>query len=109
MGMCHFLRIRTYDREQEHINKARDMFERLIEKFPDDEYAYNARKNLRKCLTFLAQYELYVGNYYLKRSKYISALQRFTYAIENFPDMGHYHEALEKIGECRQKIAEAES
>jgi hypothetical protein len=22
--------------------------------------------------------------------------------------MGHYHEALEKISECRQKIAEAE-
>lgn len=109
MGMCHFLRIRSHDREQEHINKARIMFERLIDKFPDDEYSFSARKNLRKCLTYLAEYELYVGNYYFKRRKYISALQRFTYAIENFPDMGHYHEALEKISECRQKIAEAES
>lgn len=109
MGMCHFSRIRGHDREQEHINKAREMFERLIKKFPDDEYAYSARKNLRKCLTYLAQYEIYVGNFYFKTGKYTSALQRFTYAIENFPDMGHYHEALEKISKCRQKLAKAES
>ena len=30
MGMCHFVRIKTFDREQEHINMAREMFDRLI-------------------------------------------------------------------------------
>ncbi|MFC1495754.1 outer membrane protein assembly factor BamD [Thermodesulfobacteriota bacterium] len=107
MGMCHFTRIRSHDQEQEHINKAREMFDRLIKKFPDDEYAYSARKNLRKCLTYLVRYEISVGNFYFKQGRYISALERFTYAIENFPDMGHYHEALENISKCRQKLAEA--
>ena len=105
MGMCNFVRIRGFDREQEHINKAREMFERLITKYPDNEYSYTARKNLRKCLAFLAQYELSVGNFYFKQGSYISALERFTYAIKNFPDMGHYHEALENISKCKQKLA----
>ncbi len=109
MGMCHFVRITSFDREQEHINKAREMFENLIQRFPDNEYAYSARKNLRKCLTYLASYEIYVGNFYLKQRRYISALERFTYSIKNFPDMGHYHEALEKIRECKQKLDETKS
>jgi len=109
MGMCHFVRIRSYDREQEHINKAREMFENLIKRFPDDDYAYRARKNLRKCLTDLARYEIYVGNFYFKQGRYVSALERFTYSIKNFPDMGHYHEALEKISKCKQKLAETKS
>jgi outer membrane protein assembly factor BamD len=106
MGMCHFVRIKGYDREQEHINTAREMFERLIKEYPNDEYSYTARKNLRKCLSYLAQYEISVGNFYFKMGKYVSALERFTYSIENFPDMGHYHEALENISKCRKKIAE---
>lgn len=106
MGMCHFVRIKTHDREQGHINTAREMFERLIKEYPGNEYSYSARKNLRKCLTYLARYEISVGNFYFKQGKYISALERFTYSIKNFPDMGHYYEALENISKCRKKIAE---
>jgi outer membrane protein assembly factor BamD (BamD/ComL family) len=45
-----------------------------------------------------------VGNFYFKQRKYVSALERYTYAIEKFPDMGHYHEALENISKCKQKL-----
>lgn len=105
-GMCYFVQIRSYDREQELIIKASQMFQRLIQKYPDDEYANKAKKNLRKCLAYMAQYEVYVGNFYFKMGKYQSALDRYIYSIKKYPDMGHYHEALENIARCRQKLAE---
>jgi len=105
-GMCHFVQIRSFDREQDHINNARYMFALLIKKYPDDEYANMARKNLRKSISYLAKYEVYVGDFYFKQGKYISALERYTYAIKNFPDMGHYHEVLESMSKCKQKLAE---
>jgi len=104
-GMCHFQQVRSKDREQVHSLKAKGEFERLINRFPKHEYADRARKNLRQCLIYLAEYEVYVGHFYFKKGFYRAALARYTYAIENYPDLGQYHEALESIAKCKQKLA----
>ena len=101
-GMCHFDQITTTDREQLHTQKAKDEFERLIARFPREEYANMARKNLRKCYIYLAEYEIYVGHYYFKRGYYRAALARYTYVIRNYPDMGQYHVALDYISKCKE-------
>jgi outer membrane protein assembly factor BamD len=75
-GMCHFDRITTTDREQMHTQKAREEFERLVARFPREDYANMARKHLRKCYMYMAEYELYVGHYYYKRGYYRAALNR---------------------------------
>ena len=104
-GMCHFDQIRTIDRDQSHTLKAKEEFERLISRFSKDEYANRARKNLRKCLISLAEYELYVGRFYYKKGEYHAALGRFTYIIRNYPDTGQYNEAIEYISRCKEKLA----
>jgi outer membrane protein assembly factor BamD len=105
-GMCHFLQMKTNDREQSHTLSAREEFERVIKRFPRDDHANRARKNLSVCLVFLAEYELKVGHFYFKMGKYRAALARYSYVIHTYPDMGQYHEALEYIGKCKKKIAE---
>ena len=105
-GMCHFLQITTVDRDQSHTLKAKEDFERLIRKFPRDDYAGRARKKIRRCLIYLAEYELYIGHYYYNMGKYKTALSRYSHIIQNYPDMGQYHEAIEYIGKCKQKISE---
>ena len=104
-GMCHFAQIRSIDREQVHTSKAREEFERLVRLFQRDEHADKARKNLRKCLIFLAEYELYVGRFYYRKGEYRAALGRFTYIIQNYPDTGQYNEAIEYISKCKEKLA----
>jgi len=104
-GMCQFQQVRTKDREQAHTFKAKGEFERLINRFPKNDFADRARKNLRQCLIYLAEYEVYVGHFYFQKGFYRAALARYTYAIENYPDLGHYHEALESIAKCKQKLA----
>ncbi len=107
-GMCHFRQVKSIDRDQSHTLKAKEEFERLIKRFPREDYANNARKNIRECLIYLAEYELYVGNFYFKMGKYEAALDRYTYLINNYPDMGQYHEALERISRCKEKLAQEE-
>jgi outer membrane protein assembly factor BamD len=108
-GMCHFSQMKSIDREQVHTLNAKQQFERLVRRFPRDDYANRARRNIRKCLIFLAEYELYVGHFYFKKGKYRAALGRYTYIIEHYPDMGQYHEAIEYISKCKQKLAEEEA
>ncbi len=94
------------DREQTHVIKARLDFERLIRRFPEDAYSIKARKHLRQCLIYLSEYELSVAHFYFKMGKYRPALDRYKNLIEYYPDMGHYHEALEYIGKCNEMIAQ---
>jgi outer membrane protein assembly factor BamD len=104
-GMCNFEQIKTIDREQVHTLKAKETFERLVRQFPRSEYATRARKNLRTCIISLAEYELYVGNFYYKKGFYRAALGRFNYILQNYPDMGQYHEAMEKIRIIKEKLS----
>jgi len=105
-GMCSFRQVTAIDRDQSFTLKAKEEFERLAKRFPRSEYANRARKNIRECLIYLAEYELYVGHFYFKMGKYRTAMNRYAYLIQNYPDMGQYHEALEYINKCKEKLRE---
>ncbi len=107
-GMCNMDQVSAIDRDPTYTIRARSEFIRLIKRFPESEWSNKARVNLKKCIIYLAEYELYVGRFYYKMGKYASALDRFTFLIKNYPDMGQYHEALEYIGKCKAKLAETE-
>ena len=107
-GMCNFEQIKSIDREQDHTLKAREIFERLIKQYPRSEYASRGRKVLMKCIIYLAEYELYVGNFYYKKGFYRAALSRYNYLIHHYPDVGQYHEAMEKISIIKKKLEEEE-
>ena len=108
-GECHLAQVSTIDRDQTHTHSAKDEFERLVKRFPDDRYAKIARKKIRKCLIYLAEYELYVGHFYFNKEHFRAAMGRYQYIIENYPDMGQYHEALEYIRVCQEKLAAKEA
>ncbi len=75
MGMCYFERVRTFDRDQTYTSRAREEFERFINRYPDSEYTAGAARNLRECMISLAQHELYVANFYFKNRQYGPALE----------------------------------
>ena len=35
-------------------------------------------------------------------------MSRYKYLIENYPDLGQYHEALEFMRKCKEKMPEAQ-
>ncbi len=105
-GMCYFTMIKGFDREQTHAQGAMVEFERLIAQYPDNNYSKQARRHLRTCLINLAHFEIYTGNFYYRQKNYRAALQRYTFALKSYPDVGQYHEAINKISLCNMKIAE---
>lgn len=105
-GMCHFSQVSTTDRDQSNTQAAKTQFERLVKKFPRTEYANRARRKIRQCYINLAEYELYVGHFYFKMKKYRAAMGRYQYLLENYPDLGQYHEALEYLSKCKEKLTE---
>jgi outer membrane protein assembly factor BamD len=107
-GMCHFSQVSTIDRDQSHTYKAKGEFERLLKRFPRSDYVNKARRKMRECYIYLAEYELYVGHFYFKMKKYRTAMGRYRYLLENYPDLGQYKDALEYMSKCKEILDKEE-
>lgn len=107
-GMCHYRRITSIDRDQAYAFQAKEEFERLVKKHPKDAYARRALVKIRDCYIDLAQHELYVARFYFKKGHYRAAMGRYLYVLQNYPDVGQYHEALHFLGRCKELVAEDE-
>jgi len=103
--MCHFSQTSSIDRNQSNTLKAKGEFERLIKKFPKTEYANMGRSKIRECYINLAEHELNVGHFYYNNKAYRAAMGRYRYVLENYPDLGQYHVALEHMSKCVEKLS----
>jgi outer membrane protein assembly factor BamD len=105
-GNCYFEQMDTVDRDQAVVQKALDIYKRLIRQYPDDVYAVKAQKNVRECEKSLAGHELYVGIFYYKSRHYKPALSRFKAVLSNYPDVGIHDQALHYITLCEKSLRE---
>lgn len=103
-GMSYFSQIRNVDRDQAPTRRARDEFERLLQRYPDSDYSFRARRKLRECYAYLAGQELFIADFYLKKKQYRAAKERYRYLLENYPDFGQYHRAIENLNTAMQHL-----
>ena len=82
-------------RDTTNIKAAFDNFKALVEVYPESKYAPDARQRMIQIRNLLANYELHVARYYMKRDTYIAAANRAKYIVENFPKTPAVPGALE--------------
>ncbi len=100
-GLCWFKQIDTVERDSSPAKNSITQFTRLIDQFPESEYAKKAEKNIKECVANLSGHELYVANFYMKTKQYKAALKRYEYIVEHYPDSKESREALNRISKCR--------
>ena len=69
-------------------------FSELIKRFPDSKYAKDAAQRMLFLRNNLAQHEVHVANYYMRRRAYVAAANRAKYVIENYQRTPAVPEAL---------------
>lgn len=70
-------------------------FQSLLQRFPDSQYASDARQRMIALRNRLADYELHVARYYMRRGAYVGALNRSKYVLENYDGAPAVKESLE--------------
>lgn len=70
-------------------------FQTLLERYPDSEYSHDARHRMVYLRNRLADYEVHVADYYLRRRAYVAAANRAKYCIENYDGAPAVRPALE--------------
>lgn len=61
-----------------------DAFKELIDRFPNSQHAADARQRMIFLRNLLANHELQVVEYYIKRGAYLSAANRANYIVKHF-------------------------
>jgi outer membrane protein assembly factor BamD len=82
------------ERDNKAARESFDTFKELLVRFPDSKYAPDARLRLKYLVGALAQYEVHVARYYMKRGAYLAAANRAQGVVTVYPGTVAQEEAL---------------
>jgi outer membrane protein assembly factor BamD len=97
------------DPTRRDLANARQSFQdfgELIQRFPDSRYAQDARQRMIHLRNGMAQAELNVAAYYLRRSAYIAAQSRAKFLLETYPQTPQTGDALAIMVESYRQLGQ---
>lgn len=98
-------------RDQGYALQSFDDFSQLAQRFPTSRYAADARQRMIWLRNGLAQFELNIAEYYLRRKAYVASANRAEYIIEHYQRSPQVADALAVLAKSytllgRQQLAQ---
>jgi outer membrane protein assembly factor BamD len=87
-------------RDQERTFKALGAFEEIVKRWPNSEYADDAKFKVQVTKDQLAGKEMEIGRYYLNQNNPTAAVNRFKVVVSRYQQTRHVEEALSRLAEC---------
>ncbi len=98
-ALTFYERISDVVRDQSMTEKALDALKDVVKRFPETEYARDARLKIDLTRDNLAGKEMEIGRYYQKETEHLAAINRFRTVIESYQTTVHVPEALHRLTE----------
>ncbi|MEA2860066.1 MAG: outer membrane protein assembly factor BamD [Methylobacteriaceae bacterium] len=99
-GMSYYNQIPDVARDQERAEKALGYFNQIVQKFPQSEYATDAKFKMQVARDQLAGKEMGVGRFYMQRRNWTAAINRFREVLAKYQMTRHTEEALYRLTEA---------
>ncbi|WP_298023000.1 outer membrane protein assembly factor BamD [uncultured Parasphingopyxis sp.] len=100
IAISYYEQISDVTRDQSVTIQAKSALEELIRRYPQSEYAADARLKLDLVNDHLAGKDMEVGRFYQRRRQWLAATIRFRSVVEQFETTTHAPEALMRLTEC---------
>ena len=104
IGMCYYETIEDEKRDSKPLVKAKDKFKFIIKNYPNTDFAMDAQFKISLIEEILASKEMYLGRHYIKKEKWIPAINRFKYVLEKYDQTIFVEEAIHRLVEINYKI-----
>ena len=88
------------NRDQERTAEALTALQDLVQRYPDSEYARDARLKIDLARDHLAGKEMAIGRFYLRQGNVLAAIIRFRTVVDDYQTTSHTPEALERLTEA---------
>ena len=99
LAMCYYETIEGEKKDLAPLIASKKELIFIIENYPETDYAYDARYKIDLINDILAAKEVYVGRHYVKKKKWIPALNRFKSVLKNYETTDHVEEAIHRLVE----------
>lgn len=86
----------SIDRPTTDLQEGYEYLDRLAKSYPNSEYDASAKEAMLQIRKLMAEHELYVADVFWHMNYYGPAWRRYTYVVENFPDVPQVAEHAKK-------------
>jgi len=104
IAMCYYETIEDEKRDSAPLLKAKDQFNFIVQNYPNTEFALDAKFKLGLIEDISASKEMYLGRHYIKKEKWIAAINRFKIIIDDYNQTIFVEEALHRLVEINYKL-----
>jgi outer membrane protein assembly factor BamD len=86
------------------LMKSINSFSTVVSQYPNSIYAHDALRRMIYLRNRLAQYDIFVARYYVRRSAYLAAAQRANEVVTQYEGAPAEQEALQIMITCYQRL-----
>jgi len=86
------------------VEDSFEAFRALVSRFPDSRYAPDARERMSVLLDIMAQHDINVAAYYMRRGAYVAVVNRAKHVIEHYQQTPSVEDALALMAEAYMKM-----
>lgn len=106
LAMSYYKLKKSPDRDPTYTRNALESFLEFRDKYPDSEEIEKVDKRIRKCRNILAEREIYIGEFYMRKDNYDAASARFRNVLDKYPDSKYVDDAREKLEEAKEDASD---
>ena len=100
IGASYYDQIQDVNHDQGRADKAVVALNEVLRKYPDSEYAIQAKKKIEMARDQLAGKEMEIGRFYMQRRDFTGAINRFKVVVTQFQTTREVEEALARLTEA---------
>ena len=104
LAMCYYESIVDEKKDLMPLLKAQKKFKFIVKEYPETDFALDSQFKLDLIFDILASKEMYIGKHYMKKEKWVAAINRFKIVEEEYDTTIYVEEALHRLVEIYYKI-----
>ena len=104
LGMVYYERIVDEKKDLGPLMLAEKKFKFIEKNYPNTDFALDSSYKLDLIQDYLASKEMYIGVHYIKKKKWIAAINRFKNVVNLYEETSFIDEALHRLVEIHYKL-----
>jgi len=104
LALCFYENIEGEKKDLKPLIEARERFNFVINKYPNTDFALDSKFKIGLINDILASKEMYLGRHYIKKEKWIAAINRFKNILKDYDTTIYAEEAIHRLVEIHYKI-----
>ena len=104
LAMCHYEQIESEKKDLKPLISAKEQFNFVIKNYPNTDFTLDSRFKIDLINEVIASKEMYLGRHYIKKKKWIPAINRFKNILKYYETTIYAEEAIHRLVEIHYRI-----